>query len=179
MLADAGWRAMYAAGERFDLDPAIAPRLVTWLGAMLAMFAAIAAWPGSAAERRRLAGLALIGLGVAAAAAAVPAAARGAIDVAHGWTCALAAAALAAALGWIAVLRRPDGAGLRLATIATTLALLTGAVVREAPRIAVIEHGRATAIASGGLPVFAITVAIGALAIAWIVRTARAAARSH
>lgn len=180
MLADAGWRAMYAAGERFDLDPAIAPRLATWLGAMLAMFAATAAWQSPAAERRRLAGLALIGLGVATAAAAIPAAADGAIDAAHGWTYLLVAAVLAAAVGWIATLRRPEGAGVRLATIATTCALLAGAVVREAPRIALIERGRTTAVASGGLVVFAVTVAIGIAAIAWIVRTARAAAaRPH
>jgi hypothetical protein len=52
--------------------------------------------------------------------------------------------------------------------------------VREAPRIALIERGRTTAVASGGVAIFAVTVAIGIAAITWIVRTARAAAaRPH
>ncbi|HEX8107076.1 MAG TPA: hypothetical protein VF516_05070, partial [Kofleriaceae bacterium] len=41
MLDDAGWRAMYAAGERFHGGAAILPRLATWLGAMLALFATV------------------------------------------------------------------------------------------------------------------------------------------
>jgi hypothetical protein len=171
---DAGWRAMYAAGERFHLEAAVAPRLVTWLGAMVALFAPIAAWPASSAERRRLAGLGLAGLAVSAAAAAIRAA-LGGFDPAHGWSYLLIAAAIAAAVGWIAALRRPDGPGVRIASAATAAALLAGAVVREAPRLALIERARATAVDSGGLPVFAITLAIGAAAIAWVIRIARAA----
>src|SRR5262249_6639789 len=58
-LAAAGGRAMYAAGERFHPDAAILPRLAIWLGAMLALFAPVAAWQTAAAARHRLAGLAL------------------------------------------------------------------------------------------------------------------------
>ena len=181
MLDDAGWRAMYAAGERFHLEAAISPRLATWAGAMLALFATVAAWPASAAERRQLAGLALAGLTTCGAASAAAVALAGGLDpalgsvhgLARGWAYLLALAALAAALGWGWTARRPDGPGLRVATVATAVALLAGAVVREAPRLALIEHGRAAAADAGGLPVFAITAAVGVAAIAWVVRTVR------
>jgi hypothetical protein len=173
MLDDAGWRAMYAAGERFHLDAAIVPRLATWLGAMLALFATVAAWPASATERRRLAGLALAGLIVCGLVCAIAFAIRRDFDPAHGWTYVLGFAAIAAALGWGWTARRPDGPGLSVATAATTAALIAGAVVREAPRLALVEHARFTAIDSGGLPVFVITFAIGAVAIAWVIRTVR------
>jgi len=173
MLDDAGWRAMYAAGERFRWDAAIVPRLAIWLGAMLALFATVAAWPASAAERRRLARLALAGLIVCGVASAGTVALHRELDPAHGWTYVLAAAGISAALGWGWTARRPDGPGLSAATVATTAALLTGAIVREVPRLALIEHARATAVDAGGLPVFVVTFAIGAAAIAWIVRTVR------
>jgi hypothetical protein len=176
MLDDAGWRAMYAAGERFHTDAAIVPRLVTWAGAMLALFATVAAWPASAAERRRLAGLALAGLIVCAATSAITLAIHRDFDPAHGWTYLLGAAALAAVLGWGWTARRPDGPGLSIATAATTAALIAGTVVREAPRLALIERGRAGAVDAGGLPVFVVTLAIGVAAIAWVVRTVRGAA---
>ncbi|TMQ10421.1 MAG: hypothetical protein E6J90_23160 [Deltaproteobacteria bacterium] len=176
MLDDAGWRAMYAAGERFHLDAAVLPRLAIWAGAMLALFATVAAWPASAAERRRLAALALTGLIICGATSAIALAIRRDFDPAHGWTYLLGIAAIAAALGWGWTAHRPDGPGLSVTTAATTAALLAGAVVREAPRLALIEHGRATAVGSGGLPVFVVTLAVGAAAIAWVVRTVRGAA---
>ena len=86
------------------------PRLAIWLGAMLALFATVAAWPAAAAERRRLAAPraspGLVACGVTAAAAIV---ASGDFDPAHGWTYLLVLAALAAALGWGWTARRPDG----------------------------------------------------------------------
>ncbi len=176
MLDDAGWRAMYAAGERFHGGAAILPRLATWLGAMLALFATVSAWPASAAERRRLAGLALAGLIACGAASAVALALGGDLDLAHGWTYLLLGAAVTAALAWAWTTRRPDGAGLTVATAATAAALIAGSVVREAPRLAQIEDARATAVGAGGLPVFVVTFAIGAAAIAWVIRTARSAA---
>jgi hypothetical protein len=175
MLDDAGWRAMYAAGERFHTDAAIGPRLATWLGAMLALFATVSAWPATAAERRRLAGLAVTGLIVCGAASSAALALRGDFDPAHGWTYLLLAAAVTAALAWAWTARRPDGPGLSVATAATAAALLAGAVVREAPRLALIERASATAVDAGGLPVFAVTVAIGVAAIAWVIRTVRCA----
>jgi hypothetical protein len=176
MLDDASWRAMYAAGERFHLDAAIVPRLAIWLGAMLALYATVSAWSASAAERRRLAALALAGLAVCGAASAISLVLHREFDAAHGWTYALAVAGIAAALGWGVTARRPDGPGLTAATAATTVALLAGAIVREAPRLALIEHARATAVGSGGLPVFVVTFAVGVAAIAWVVRTVRRAA---
>jgi len=176
MQDDPAWRAMYGAGSRFHLELAVVPRLATWLGAMLALFAAVAAWSASPAERRRLAFLALIGLVVGGAMSAVTIMMNGAFDPAHGWTYLLAAAALVAAIGWAWTVRRPDGPGLALATAATAAALFAGAIVREAPRLALIERSRATAVDSGGRLVFFATLAIGIATIAWIVRTVRRAA---
>jgi hypothetical protein len=176
MLDDRTWRAMYATGSRFHLELAILPRLAIWLGAMLALFATVAAWSTAPAGRRRLAGLALAGLIVCGLSSAVTIALGGEVDPAHGWTYVLVLAAIAAAAGWGWTGRRPDGAGLVLATAATTAALLAGAVVREAPRLALIERSRATAAHAGGVVVFVVTLAIGIVAIAWIVRTVRRAA---
>lgn len=179
MLDDAGWRAMYAAGERFHADAAIVPRLLTWFGAMLVLFAAVSAWPATAAERRRLAGLALAGLVTCGAASAVALALGAAFDLthdpAHGWTYLLLAAAVTAALAWAWTARRPDGPGLSIATATTAAALVAGTIVREAPRLVLIERSRTTATDSGGLPVFAVTFALGAAAITWVVRTVRGA----
>src|SRR5262245_13465351 len=70
MQDDAAWQAMYGAGARFYLDAAVLPRLAVWLGAMLALFATVAAWQAAPVERGRLAVLALAGLIVAGGAAA-------------------------------------------------------------------------------------------------------------
>jgi hypothetical protein len=176
MRDDAGWRAMYAAGERFHRGAAILPRLATWSGAMVALFATVSAWPATAAERRRLAGLALTGLITGAAAPAVALASGDGGGAAHGWTALLLAAAVTAALAWAWTARRPDGPGLTVATVATAAALIAGTVVREAPRLALIERAGATAVDAGGLPVFVVSFALGAAAIAWVIRTARGAA---
>ncbi len=178
MQDDPAWRAMYGASSRFYLDLAIVPRLAAWLGAMLALFATIAAWsaaPPAFGDRRRLAILALAGLVTCGVASTAGVAMSGAAGPAHGWTYVLAAAAIIAAIGWGWTLRRPDGTGLTLATAATAAALFAGTIVREAPRLALIERSRATAAHSGGLIVFFFTLAIGIAAIAWIVRTVRSA----
>jgi hypothetical protein len=143
MLDDPAWRAMYAAGTRFYLDLAVVPRLITWLGAMLALFATVSVWPAAPGERRRIAGLALVGLTVCAVTSAVTIAIRRDFDPAHGWS------------------------------YATALALVAGAVVREAPRLALIEQERATAAGAQGVVVFFLTFALGVAVIAWIVRTVR------
>jgi len=176
MMDDAAWRAMYGAGTRMYLSLDVVPRLAIWLGAMLALYAMVAAWSAASGERRRLAVLALVGLVASAATAAIQAGTRGALDPAHGWTYVLMLAAAAATVGWAWILRRPDGPGLALATGATTAALLAGAVVREAPRLAMIERGRASASESGGLVVFFVTLAVGVAAITWVIRTVRGAA---
>lgn len=174
--ADPAWRAMYGAGARFYLELAVVPRLATWLGAMLALFAAVAAWSAAPAERRRLAGLALAGLVAGGLAAAATIGMSHGLEPAHGWTYLLVAAVALAAVGWIWTVRRPDGPGLALATAATAAAVFAGAIVREAPRLALIERSRATAIDAGGRLVFLVTLVLGIAAIAWIVRTVRAAA---
>jgi hypothetical protein len=188
MLDDASWRAMYAAGERFHTDVAIIPRLVLWAGAMLALFATVAAWQvpttttatavaaTAPVQRRRLAGLGLAGLIVSGLGGSNAVIIAGDFDAAHGWTYLLILAAIVAAIGWVLTLRRPDGPGKTVATAATTVALLAGAVVREAPRLAVLERGRVTAASAGGLPIFLLTLAIGIAAIAWVIRTVRRAA---
>lgn len=176
MQDDPAWPAMYAAGSRFYLELAIVPRLATWFGAMLALFATVAAWSAAPNERRRLAGLALAGLIAGGIASIIAVALRHDFDPAHGWSYLLAAAALIAAIGWGWTARRPDGPGLTLATGATTAALFAGTIVREAPRLAVLETSRATAVDSGGRLVFFATLAIGIAVITWIVRTVRGAA---
>jgi hypothetical protein len=175
MQADPAWRAMYAAGARFHLELAVVPRLATWLGVMLALFATVAAWSAAPAQRRRLAGLALAGLATSSA-ASIATITMSAFEPAHGWTYLLIAAAVIAALGWAWTARRPDGPGLTLATAATAAALFAGAIVREAPRLALIERSRATAVDSGGRLVFLVTLAFGIMAIAWVVRTVRSPA---
>jgi hypothetical protein len=176
MQADPAWQAMYGAGARFYLDAAVLPRLAVWLGAMLALFATVAAWQAAPSERRRLAAVGLAGLVIAGATSAASIAVRGELDPAHGWTYLLAVAALLAAVGWGWTARRPAGPGLTVATAATTIALLAGAIVREAPRLDLIERSRATATDSGGISVFFVTLAIGIAAITWVIRTVRNAA---
>jgi hypothetical protein len=172
MLDEPAWPGMYAAGARFHADPAIAPRLAVWLGAMLALFATVAAWSAAAGERRRLAGLAIAGLAGAGLAGVLVARAHG-FDPAHGWSYLLVLATGVAGLAWAWTWRRPDGPGLAIATAAITAALVAGAVVREAPRLAMVERARDTAAHAGGLVVFGVTLALGVAAIAWIVRTVR------
>jgi hypothetical protein len=173
MEDDPAWQAMYGAGARFYLDAAVIPRLAIWFGAMVALFATVAAWQAAPAERRRLAALALSGLIVCGATTAASVAIHRELDPAHGWSYLLAAAAIVAALGWGWTARRPDGSGLAIVTAATTAALVAGAIVREAPRLALIERARPTAAHSGGVVVFAVTLALGIAAITWVIRTVR------
>ena len=173
MEADAAWTAMYGAGDRIFLDPAVVPRLAIWFGAMTALFATVAAWQAAPAERRRLAALALAGLAVCGVVSAAAIAVRREFDPAHGWTYALAAAAIAAALGWGVTARRPDGRGLTLATVATAAALVAGTIVRESPRLELLERSRPTALHTGGAGVFFVTLVLGIAAIAWVIRTVR------
>jgi hypothetical protein len=176
MRDEAAWRELYAAGTRIYADAGVAPRLVLWLGAMAALFGAIAVWWERGAGRRRLAAIALAGLTVAGAGAAWLAA-RGAAapDAAHGWLYLLLAAVAITAGAWIWTWRAPDGAGATVVAGATAAALVSGAVVREAPRLALLEAPRPAALEAGGLPVFLVTLVLGALAIAYIVRLIRAA----
>jgi MFS family permease len=144
-----------------------------YLAAAVALFAAIAAWSTDEAPRRRLAIGAIAGIAIAGLGAGVLGARATHEVAAPGWRYIAIAGAAAAIAGWVMVLRG-QRAGLAVATAATAATVLAGAVVREAPRLALIEPVE-SARAAGGLVVFAITFALGIAAVAWIVRTIRAA----
>jgi len=177
MQDEPAWREMYAAGSRLYAQSGVVPRLLVWLGAMASGFAILAAWWARAADYRRLAIIGVIGR-VASALAIVwlatntgPSAAI--VGAAHGWTYVLAAGVLAELVGWGWMLRRPTGRALSLVTGAGAAALIAGVVVRESPRLALIEAPRASSVEAQGLWVFALTALVGIALIAWIVRTIR------
>ena len=176
MQAEPVWRAMYAAGQRIYGAAAIYPRLLLWLGAMLTLFAIVASWWSTGSERRRLAVLGLVGRAVSVIAALLLARSGGALEgSAHGWLYLLIAALVIEAGGWLWTLRAPDGAGLTLVTGAGAAALVCATVVREAPRLALLEAPRPEAAAASGLPVFALTLITGIAVITWIWRAIRSA----
>ena len=53
--------------------------------------------------------------------------------------------------------------------------MLAGAVVREAPRLALIETPRPAAIEASGLPTFVATAVFGVIAITWVIQMMRTA----
>ena len=171
MQDEPAWKTMYAAGERLYGHASIAPRLGLWLGVMTTAFAAVAAWHASVAERTRLAIFGLTGRVIAGIALAVIAA-DGTVAT-HGWLYLFVAAVAVELVGWVRMLRDPQGNGLWIVTAAGSAGLLAGAVVREAPRLAILETPRPAAIEAGGFPVFAITLVFGIAVIAWIVKTIR------
>ncbi len=177
MQAEPAWRAMYAAGQRLYGDAAIVPRLLLWLGAMLSLFAIVASWWASGDERRRLAMIGLAGRAISAAAALLLVAAGGARQgSAHGWLYLLSVALVVEAVGWVWMLRAPDGSGLSVVTGAGAAALICATVVREAPRLALLEPARPEASGASGFAVFALTLALGVGAIVWVWRAISRAA---
>jgi hypothetical protein len=70
----------------------------------------------------------------------------------------------------LAMLRRPSDRVLAHATAAGTTVLLSAVVVREAPRVALIELHAA---GSGGAVTFAIALVLGTAAVAWVVHQIR------
>lgn len=177
MQDEPAWRAMYAASRRIYGAATIYPRLLVWLGAMATLFAIVAAWWSAGAERKRLAVTGLVGRAVSALAALWLWKAGGTVDAAaHGWGYLLVVALVAEAAGWVWILRAPDGAALSLVTGAGAAALLCATVVREAPRLALLDPPRTEALEASGVPVFLITALFGAAAIAWIWRAISRAA---
>ena len=168
MMTDSVWREFYAVEKRLFLDPDIAPRLVLWFGAMTTLFATVAAW---SADARRLAIVALAGRVVSAAGAAWLVS-RGftAQGPAVAWLIVLALAVAAEVVGWLLVLR-DRSIGIAIATAGCTAALLSATVIREAPRLAMILP----APEGGGGIVFAVVFVTAGVAIAWVVKTVRAA----
>ena len=171
MQADPEWHAFYAAGHRVFLSASIAPRLVAIAGGMATAFATLAAW--SADDRKPLALIALCGRLVSAGGAVWLW--RGGFDArgAEAWLYVLIAAAVVEFGAWAAVYAR--GRGLAIATAAGSGVLVAAIVVREAPRLALIEEPHALAGDAGGAIVFAVLAAAGAAAIAWIVRVVSSA----
>jgi hypothetical protein len=167
MRDEPAWRAMYAAGDRFYDQTSVLPRLALWLGAMPILFATLSLW--LAGPSRRLALIALAGHVVAGAAAL----AIGHAPVAHGWLYILLAAVAIEVAAWLWLLRSPSRVTMTVITAATTAALLAGAVVREAPRLAVLQPARDAALEASGFAVFAATAVFGVLAIAFVVKQIR------
>ncbi|HEY4177536.1 MAG TPA: hypothetical protein VGM90_11905 [Kofleriaceae bacterium] len=177
MQTDSVWTQMYAAGERVFADAGVVVRLALWFGAMASAFAAVASWWASSDERRRLA---VIGLGgrafSVAAACALKAQGAAVAQTAHGWLYILAAALVVEAVGWAWQFRTGEERARTLVTGAGTAALLAGVVVREAPRLLLLEPPRPAAAEASGTWVFVAMVLVGVALIAWIVRTVRNAA---
>ncbi|NVB80618.1 MAG: hypothetical protein HOV81_19645 [Kofleriaceae bacterium] len=176
MQADPLWREFYAAGDRVYLSASVAPRLVVLLGAMATGFAMVAAWSSDGAGRKRLAWLAILSR-VISTGGAVWLSQTG--FTAHGpalaWVIVLAIAVLVEVGAWAVQLRRPSETALGVATAAGTGALVAAVIVRESPRVALIEPTHQLAADAGGTFVFAIAALLGVAAIAWVVRIARAA----
>ncbi len=165
MQADPEWATFYAAGDRFYASSQLAPRLVVLFGAMATQFAAIAAW--FVIERRVLARIAIGGRIVSIAGAIWLWRAGFHVEgPARAWLYLLAAAVAIDTAAWLFAARRE--LALTIATGAGVAALLAATVVREAPRVALIEpaHGPA-----GGAIAFAVAIALGGAAIAWVIRT--------
>lgn len=179
MQDDAAWTAMYAAGERVYVAAEIPLRFALFMGGMAALFAAIAAWtiephrPSAALPllRRRLAVIALAGRAVSVMAAL-------AFDFAPaGAALGLGAALAVDVTGWLIVLVRPaDPRGLWIATGGGAATLVAAVIVRELPRLALVEPEGPLAAGAGGGVVFVVAVALGVAAIAWVIRTVRSAA---
>ena len=170
MAADAAWREFYAAGHRVFLAGAIAPRVVVAFAAMTTLFAMVAAWSADGPGRTRLALIAVVARIVAIGGALWLWRAGFAVDgPARAWLGVLGAAVVVELAAWIVAIRRPTDGALGVATAAGTGALLAAVVVREAPRIVLVEPSPG---GSGGLA-FALCAVLGAAAIAWIVRVTR------
>ena len=176
MRDQAAWQAMYGAGDRLYGQGDVIPRLLLWLGAMPILFATVSLWlcPPSV-DRRRLAMIAVAGHVVAGTAVAWIVSRGGGIDHAHGWLYLLVVAVAIELGAWLWIVRAPSSAGPTLVTAATTAALLAGAVVREAPRLTLLEPAREAARGAAGFPVFAATTMFGILAIVLVWRTIKSA----
>ena len=171
MMADGQWRAFYAAGDRVFRAAAIAPRLAVLVPAMATGFATIAVWSASLEDRRRLAMLAVLARLVSFGGAGwLHAAGFTVSGAALPWLVVLAAAVVVELAAWVWVRLRPAGAGITVATAAGAGALVAAVVVREAPRVALLEPVRPL---GEGWLAFALAFVLGVAAIGWIVRVTR------
>jgi hypothetical protein len=182
MQADPAWHAFYAAGQRFFLVASIAPRFVIGAGAMATTFAMVAAW--SAPEPKRLAVIAICARVVSLGGAVWLWQSGFTVDgTARTWLVVLALAVVVELTGWawLWLVARAGASAttdrtqrpLVLATAAGTGAIVAAVVVREAPRVALIEPTHALAVNAGGTLVFAIALVVGVAAIGYVIRLAR------
>ena len=175
MQADPEWAAFYAAGHRVFTAATIAPRFVIVLGAMATLFVTIASWSALVERdgRRRLAPIAAIGRLVSVVGALWLWRTGFAVEgPAVAWFGILVGATAIDLVAWTVAWRRSSDLVLSIATASGTAALLAAAVVREAPRVALIET-HAQAETSGAGYAFVIALVIGTAAIAWVVRQLR------
>jgi hypothetical protein len=171
MQADPEWHAFYGAGERLYTGGMIAPRLVVIAGAMASVFALVAAW--SADSRTRLAKLAIAGRLVSIAGAVWLWRAGFALEgPARAWFGLLVAASIVELAAWVLLAWRRAEIWLAIATASGAATLVAAAVVREAPRVALIEPHAQAAVA-GGAVAFAIALVLGIAAVLWVLRTVR------
>ena len=166
MQADPEWAAFYAAGHRVFTAATVAPRFAIAMGAMATLFATVAAW--SAQQRTQLAVIAILGRFVAVGGAVWLWRSGFVVEgPAVAWFGILVAASAIDTVAWLVVTKRPSDLVLAIATAGGTAALLSAAVVREAPRIALIETHADSSSAGWA---FAIALVVGIAAIAWVVR---------
>ncbi|HUS27790.1 MAG TPA: hypothetical protein VMZ53_04760 [Kofleriaceae bacterium] len=176
MKADPVWHDFYAAGQRVFFAGTIAPRSAVLFPAMATSFAMIAAWSADRDGRQRLALLAMGSRVVSIGGAVWLWRAGFSLDgAALAWFGVLCAAVVVELGAWAVIWRRPSDGALAVATAAGTSALVAATVVREAPRIPLLEPARDIADQAGGSLVFAAALVIGVVAIAWVVKTARLA----
>ena len=176
MRDQAVWREMYGAGDRLYGQGDVIPRLLLWLGAMPILFAAVSLWLCPATSRRTLAVIALGGHVVVGIAVAWIVARGGGVEhAAHGWLYLLVGATAIELAAWLWLLRSTATVAATLVTAATTAALVAGAIVREAPRLALLEPAREAAREAQGFGVFAATFVFGVLAITFVVKKIRGA----
>ncbi|HTR54196.1 MAG TPA: hypothetical protein VMJ10_26065, partial [Kofleriaceae bacterium] len=132
--------------------------------------------------RRRLAAVVLVSRVVSAVGALWLAHAgfdvRDAGSPARAWLVVLALVLVVEAAAWLVVRIRGSAAALAVATAAGSGALVAAIVVREAPRVALIEPPHALADHAGGALAFAAIAVAGIAAIGWIARVVASATRS-
>lgn len=176
------WVEHYRSGGLRYADPAIAPRLVLWLGLAALSWATgvLGLTAGaSASERRRVAWIALAGLavlgagGLLTAGATDPARTIFTLDGARPWLAFAGAGAATAALAWIltAAGRTPPIALAGAGTVALVLGL---SGTREAARVAALDPALRERLAHAqGFPMFVVILVVGAAAIAWCLTITR------
>jgi hypothetical protein len=174
MQADAAWRDFYAAGERAYLTVSIVPRLVVFGGGMATTFAMIASWSGADDDRRRLARMAIFARVVSIGGAIWLWQSGFPVDGSvRAWGYILIAAVVVELAAWVLVARRADDRSLAISTGAGAAAIVAAVVVREAPRVALLEPTHELAESAGGTFVFAGALVVGIAAVAWVIRTVR------